>query len=96
MLTQQGYEIVAGRMVPTDWLPSSSTPSFPHRLVHMSVATFLATALLRLIRKGPVIGEGATPETGGPGHPHTPARPLSAARKSDRDDAANVPATEGN
>jgi cytochrome d ubiquinol oxidase subunit I len=44
--------------------------------------------LLRLIRKGPVIDEGSHPESGGPGHQRTPARPLSAARKSDRDDAA--------
>ncbi|GAB2861720.1 cyanide-insensitive cytochrome bd quinol oxidase subunit I [Pseudoduganella ginsengisoli] len=44
--------------------------------------------LLRLIRKGPATNEGAQPDTGGPGQPGTPARPLSAARKSDRDDAA--------
>lgn len=52
--------------------------------------------LLRLIRKGPVLDEGARPESGGPGHPRTPARPLSAARKSDRDDAAAIPAREDN
>jgi cytochrome d ubiquinol oxidase subunit I len=47
-----------------------------------------------LIRKGPVVDEGSHPERGGPGQQRTPARPLSAARKSDRDDAAGV--TEDN
>lgn len=44
--------------------------------------------LLRMIRKGPVMSEGEHAETGGPGHARTPARPLSAAHKSDRDDVA--------
>lgn len=43
--------------------------------------------LLRMIRKGPVMSEGKHAEEGGPGHARTPARPLSAAHKSDRDDA---------
>jgi len=43
--------------------------------------------LLRLIRKGPIVSEGLQMEVGGPGQERTPARPLSAARKSDRDDA---------
>lgn len=45
MQTPQGYEIVDGRVVPTDWFQVIFNPSFPYRLVHMSVAAFLATAL---------------------------------------------------
>jgi cytochrome d ubiquinol oxidase subunit I len=45
MQTPQGYEIVDGRVVPTDWLAVIFNPSFPYRLAHMSVAAFLGTAL---------------------------------------------------
>ncbi|RZI42490.1 cytochrome ubiquinol oxidase subunit I [Herbaspirillum sp. HC18] len=45
MQTPQGYEIVDGRVIPTDWLQVIFNPSFPYRLAHMSVAAFLATAL---------------------------------------------------
>jgi cytochrome d ubiquinol oxidase subunit I len=45
MQTPQGYAIVDGRVVPTDWLQVIFNPSFPYRLAHMSVAAFLATAL---------------------------------------------------
>jgi cytochrome bd ubiquinol oxidase subunit I len=45
MQTPQGYEIVDGRVIPVDWLQIIFNPSFPYRLVHMSVAAFLATAL---------------------------------------------------
>jgi cytochrome bd ubiquinol oxidase subunit I len=45
MQTPQGYEIVDGRVVPTDWLAVIFNPSFPYRLVHMGLAAFLATAL---------------------------------------------------
>jgi cytochrome d ubiquinol oxidase subunit I len=45
MQTPQGYEIVDGRVVPVAWLEIIFNPSFPYRLVHMSVAAFLATAL---------------------------------------------------
>jgi cytochrome d ubiquinol oxidase subunit I len=45
MQTPQGYEIVNGRVVPTDWLAVIFNPSFPYRLVHMGLAAFLATAL---------------------------------------------------
>lgn len=45
MQTPQGYEIIDGRVVPVDWLAVILNPSFPYRLVHMSVAAFLATAL---------------------------------------------------
>jgi cytochrome d ubiquinol oxidase subunit I len=45
MQTPQGYAIVEGRMVPVDWLRIIFNPSFPYRLVHMSIAAFLSTAL---------------------------------------------------
>jgi cytochrome d ubiquinol oxidase subunit I len=45
MQTPQGYEIIGGRVVPTDWLAVIFNPSFPYRLVHMGLACFLATAL---------------------------------------------------
>jgi len=46
MHTPQGYEIIAGRAVPVDWLAVIFNPSFPYRLAHMVVAAFLATALV--------------------------------------------------
>jgi cytochrome bd ubiquinol oxidase subunit I len=46
MQTPQGYEIIDGRVVPVDWLKVIFNPSFPYRLVHMSIAAFLATALI--------------------------------------------------
>jgi len=45
MQTPQGYEIINGRMVPADWFKIIFNPSFPYRLVHMSIAAFLSTAL---------------------------------------------------
>jgi cytochrome d ubiquinol oxidase subunit I len=45
MQTPQGYEIIDGRVVPTDWLAVIFNPSFPYRLVHMGLAAFLAAAL---------------------------------------------------
>lgn len=45
MQTPQGFEIVDGRVVPTDWLAVIFNPSFPYRLAHMTIAAFLATAL---------------------------------------------------
>ncbi len=46
MQTPQGYEVVDGRVVPVDWLAVIFNPSFPFRLAHMTVAAYLATALL--------------------------------------------------
>jgi cytochrome d ubiquinol oxidase subunit I len=46
MQTPQGYSIVAGRVVPTDWVAVIFNPSFPFHLAHMVVAAYLATALL--------------------------------------------------
>ncbi len=45
MQTPQGYDIIGGRVVPTDWLAVIFNPSFPYRLVHMALAAYLATAL---------------------------------------------------
>ncbi len=45
MQTPQGYEIVNNVMVPVDWLQIIFNPSFPYRLLHMSMAAFLSTAL---------------------------------------------------
>ncbi|MEJ0093537.1 MAG: cytochrome ubiquinol oxidase subunit I [Methylocella sp.] len=45
MQTPQGFEILDGRVVPVDWLKVILNPSFPYRLAHMTVASFLATAL---------------------------------------------------
>jgi cytochrome d ubiquinol oxidase subunit I len=46
MQTPQGFEIVGGKVVPVDWLAVIFNPSFPYRLAHMTVAAYLATALL--------------------------------------------------
>lgn len=46
MQTPQGYAIVDGRVVPTDWLQVIFNPSFPFRLAHMVVAAFISTALM--------------------------------------------------
>ncbi|MET0409476.1 MAG: cytochrome ubiquinol oxidase subunit I [Hyphomicrobium sp.] len=45
MQTPQGFEIVNGRVIPVDWLKIVFNPSFPYRLVHMVLASFLSTGL---------------------------------------------------
>ena len=45
MQTPQGYAVVNGILVPTDWFAVIFNPSFPYRLLHMGTAAFLATAL---------------------------------------------------
>ncbi|CDF86416.1 cyanide insensitive terminal oxidase [Pseudomonas knackmussii B13] len=44
MQTPQGFEIIDGRVIPTDWFAVIFNPSFPYRLMHMAIASFLATA----------------------------------------------------
>ncbi|MDP1125459.1 cytochrome ubiquinol oxidase subunit I, partial [Klebsiella pneumoniae] len=39
------FEIVDGQVVPVDWLSVILNPSFPYRLLHMTVAAFLSIAL---------------------------------------------------
>jgi cytochrome d ubiquinol oxidase subunit I len=47
MHTPAGFTITAdGRFQPIDWLQIIFNPSFPYRMVHMSLAAFLATAML--------------------------------------------------
>lgn len=45
MQTPQGFQIIDGRVVPVDWLQVIFNPSFPYRLVHMTIAAYLSTAL---------------------------------------------------
>lgn len=45
MQTPQGFEIIDGKVVPTDWLQVIFNPSFPFRLAHMTLAAYLSTAL---------------------------------------------------
>jgi cytochrome d ubiquinol oxidase subunit I len=45
MQTPAGYQLVDGRLIPTDWWAVIFNPSFPCRLTHMVTAAFLATAL---------------------------------------------------
>lgn len=45
MQTPQGFEVIDGRVVPVNWLEVIFNPSFPYRLVHMTLAAYLATAL---------------------------------------------------
>jgi cytochrome bd quinol oxidase subunit 1 apoprotein (EC 1.10.3.-) len=44
MQTPQGHEIVNGIVVPVDWVAIIFNPSFPYRLLHMAIASFVATA----------------------------------------------------
>ncbi|QWT22584.1 cytochrome ubiquinol oxidase subunit I [Bacillus sp. NP157] len=46
MQTPQGYAIANGRIVPVDWLAVILNPSFPYRLVHMTLAAFIVAAML--------------------------------------------------
>src|SRR3984885_1691796 len=46
MQTPQGFEMVDGRVVPLDWLKIVFNPSFPFRLVHMSLAAFIVGATI--------------------------------------------------
>lgn len=46
MQTPQGSTVVNGHVVPMDWLAVIFNPSFPYRLVHMLLASFLTTSLV--------------------------------------------------
>ena len=46
MQTPQGFHIVDGRVVPLDWVKIVFNPSFPFRLVHMSLAAFIGVATI--------------------------------------------------
>lgn len=51
MQTPQGFEIVDGRVVPVDWLAVIFNPSFPYRLLHMTVAAFSVARCLSAPRR---------------------------------------------
>lgn len=47
MQTPQGFIVGAdGRLEPTDWLQVIFNPSFPYRLIHMTIAAYLTTAFV--------------------------------------------------
>ena len=46
MQTPQGFTIENGIIVPQDWFAIVFNPSFPYRLAHMAMASFLVSALL--------------------------------------------------
>ncbi|MNB87902.1 Cytochrome bd ubiquinol oxidase subunit 1 [compost metagenome] len=45
MHTPQGFSIQDGQVIPEDWFAIIFNPSFPYRLIHMSIAAFLSSAL---------------------------------------------------
>lgn len=45
MHTPQGFAIENGQVIPVDWFAVILNPSFPYRLLHMTIAAFLSTAL---------------------------------------------------
>lgn len=46
MQTPQGIAIENGHVVPVDWMKIIFNPSFPYRLIHMTLAAFLAATLV--------------------------------------------------
>lgn len=46
MQTPQGFAIENGRIVPVDWLQVIFNPSFPYRLVHMTIAAFIVAGFM--------------------------------------------------
>ena len=46
MQTPQGFSVVDGRAVPVDWFAVIFNPSFPYRLVHMTLGAFIVAALV--------------------------------------------------
>src|SRR5262244_3896520 len=66
MQTPDGYEIVNGQFVPTDWLAVIFSPSFPYRLAHVVVGFFVTTGFVvlgvggYLVRREPSAAEGRT------------------------------------
>lgn len=46
MQTPQGFETIDGKIVPVDWFKIIFNPSFPYRLLHMSLAAFLVVATI--------------------------------------------------
>ena len=46
MQTPQGYKIENGTVVPVDWFKIVFNPSFPYRLVHMTIAAFIVAGFI--------------------------------------------------
>jgi cytochrome d ubiquinol oxidase subunit I len=46
MQTPQGFEVIDGQLHATDWWAIIFNPSFPYRLIHMSIASGLTAAFL--------------------------------------------------
>ena len=47
MQTPQGYTLTPdGRFIPADWWQIIFNPSFPYRLVHMVIASYLSVAFV--------------------------------------------------
>jgi len=46
MQTPQGYKIENGLVVPVDWFKVVFNPSFPYRLVHMTIAAFIVAGFI--------------------------------------------------
>ncbi|QNN58815.1 cytochrome ubiquinol oxidase subunit I [Diaphorobacter ruginosibacter] len=46
MQTPQGYEIRDGRLIAADWWQVIFNPSFPYRLMHMTIAAFIVAAFI--------------------------------------------------
>jgi len=46
MQTPQGYAIENGRIIAVDWLKVIFNPSFPYRLLHMTIAAFLVAGFM--------------------------------------------------
>jgi cytochrome d ubiquinol oxidase subunit I len=46
MQTPQGFAVVDGKIVPVDWFKVIFNPSFPFRLAHMTVASYIVAAFL--------------------------------------------------
>lgn len=46
MQTPQGFAIEHGKLIPVDWFKVIFNPSFPYRLVHMTLAAFIVAGFL--------------------------------------------------
>ena len=92
--------VVYGLMRTADGVSAHSAAQLGLTLVLFVVVYFAVFGagfgyLMRLVRKGPVTGEGDHQHEGGPGTPHTPARPLSAAKEGMHDSDHGTEPAEG-
>ncbi len=92
--------VVYGLMRTADGVSAHSAAQLGLTLVLFVVVYFAVFGagfgyLMRLVRKGPVTGEGDHQHEGGPGTPHTPARPLSAPKEGLHDSDQGTEHAEG-